>query len=227
MCMLICYPILLVVLPHLISSALPLVLQIILMVWGWWFLQILPSSFLLLFHNGLVLLYLRDLFKSFPNIWREFCHKQWPTLPLSLWSFASFCIFVSMEDCLCSVCPGILFFVLILPAPQPPVCLWAGGLVLPGFFHSPYVPGLPHAQGFPGASHSEESACNTGDLGSIPGPRRSPGGRNGNPLQCSCLLNPMDREAWWDSVHGVTVRHNGATDAFNTVFTNGIPSSCR
>ena len=42
----------------------------------------------------------------------------------------------------------------------------------------------------------------TGDAGSIPGPGRSPGGGNGNPLQYSCLENPMDRGAWWATVHG-------------------------
>jgi len=44
--------------------------------------------------------------------------------------------------------------------------------------------------GFPGSSDSKESACNVGDLGSIPGLRRSPGGGHGNPLQYSCLENP-------------------------------------
>ena len=58
--------------------------------------------------------------------------------------------------------------------------------------------------GFPGVSGSKESAYNARDLGSIPGLGRSPGERNGNPLQCSCLRNPMDREAWWAAVHGVT-----------------------
>ena len=43
-----------------------------------------------------------------------------------------------------------------------------------------------------------------GDLGLIPGSGRSPGGGNGNPLQFSCLENPMDRGAWWAIVHGVT-----------------------
>ena len=42
------------------------------------------------------------------------------------------------------------------------------------------------------------------DVGSIPGPERSPGGGNGNPLQYSYLENPMDRGAWWATVHGVT-----------------------
>ena len=44
------------------------------------------------------------------------------------------------------------------------------------------------------------SACNTGDLGSIPELERSPGEGNGNPLQYSCLENPMDRGAWWAAV---------------------------
>jgi len=48
-------------------------------------------------------------------------------------------------------------------------------------------------RGFPGGSDGKESACNVGDLGSIPGWRRSPGEANGNPLQYSCLENPMDR----------------------------------
>ena len=44
--------------------------------------------------------------------------------------------------------------------------------------------------GFPGCSDSKEATCNEGDLGSIPGLGRSPGGRHGNPLQYSCLENP-------------------------------------
>ena len=57
--------------------------------------------------------------------------------------------------------------------------------------------------GFPGGSEGKESACNAGDLGSIPGLGRSPGGGHGNSLHYSCLENPMDREAWWAIVHGV------------------------
>ena len=49
--------------------------------------------------------------------------------------------------------------------------------------------------GFPGRSEGKASACNTEDLGSIPGLGRSPGQGNGNPLQYPCLENPMDREA--------------------------------
>ena len=50
----------------------------------------------------------------------------------------------------------------------------------------------------------KESACTAGDVGSIPGWGRSPGEGNDNPLQYSCLENPMDRGARWATVHGVT-----------------------
>ena len=49
---------------------------------------------------------------------------------------------------------------------------------------------------FPGGSDGKESACNVGGLGSIPGSERSPGEGNNNPLQYSCLENPMDGGAW-------------------------------
>ena len=57
--------------------------------------------------------------------------------------------------------------------------------------------------GFPGGSDGKASTCNAGDPSSIPGSGRSPGEGNGNPLQYSCLENPMDRGAWWATVHGV------------------------
>ena len=60
-----------------------------------------------------------------------------------------------------------------------------------------------YAVGFPGGSEDKVSACNAGDLGSIPGLGRSPGGGNGNPLQYSCLKNPMDRGAWQATVPGM------------------------
>ena len=66
--------------------------------------------------------------------------------------------------------------------------------------------------GFPRWLSGKESTCNvgdTGDVGSIPGLGRSPEGGNGNPLQYSRLGNPMEKEAWWATVHGVTiVRHD-------------------
>ena len=58
-------------------------------------------------------------------------------------------------------------------------------------------------KGFPGSSDGKESAWNSGDAGLTPGLRRSTGEGNGNPLQYSCLENPMDGEAWLATVHGV------------------------
>ena len=64
---------------------------------------------------------------------------------------------------------------------------------------------VQHVQisGFPTGSVSEESACSARGPGSIPGSGRSPREGNGNPLQDSCLENPMDRGAGWAAVHGV------------------------
>ena len=62
--------------------------------------------------------------------------------------------------------------------------------------------------GFPGGPDGKEFACNvraTGDPGSVPGLGRSPGEGNGNPLEYSCLENPMDRGAWQATVHGVAM----------------------
>ena len=70
----------------------------------------------------------------------------------------------------------------------------------------------PVNQGSPRGSGGKEPACNAGDLGSIPGSRRSPGEGNGNPLQYSCLENPMDREAWRAAVHGVTKSQTQLSD---------------
>ena len=63
--------------------------------------------------------------------------------------------------------------------------------------------GLLLLEGFPGGSEVKASACNAGDLGSIPGLGRSPGEGNGNPLQYSCLENPMDGGVWWDKAYWV------------------------
>ena len=60
------------------------------------------------------------------------------------------------------------------------------------------------ARGFLGGSDGKESAPSAGDLGSVPGLGRSPGKGHGNPLQFSGLETPMDRGAWWATVHGVT-----------------------
>ena len=57
--------------------------------------------------------------------------------------------------------------------------------------------------GFPGGSVVKNPPANAGHMGLIPDPGRSPGEGNGNPLQYSCLENPMGRGAWWATVHGI------------------------
>ena len=77
-------------------------------------------------------------------------------------------------------------------------------LVYPAMFKMLTLYGLLwHRWSFPGGSDAKASAYNVGDPGSIPGSGRSPGEGNGNPLQHSCLENPMDGGAWWATVHGV------------------------
>ena len=73
-------------------------------------------------------------------------------------------------------------------------------------------------KGFPDSSIGKESACNAGDPGSVPGSGRSPGEGNGNPLQYSCLKNPMEGEALQATVHGVTKSQTRLSD-----FTFSIP----
>ena len=57
---------------------------------------------------------------------------------------------------------------------------------------------------FPGGSVVKNLPANARDMGLIPGLGRSLGGGHGNPLQYSCLENPMDRGAWWVIVHEIT-----------------------
>ena len=59
-------------------------------------------------------------------------------------------------------------------------------------------------EGFPGDSDGKESACNVGDLGSVPRLGKSRGGGHGNPLQYYCLENSVNRGAWGAAFHGVT-----------------------
>ena len=76
---------------------------------------------------------------------------------------------------------------------------WASASVLPMNIQDWF----PLQFGFPGGSEVKASASNAGDLGLIPGSGRSPGEGYGNPLQYSCLENPMDGGAWWATVHRV------------------------
>ena len=76
--------------------------------------------------------------------------------------------------------------------------------------------------GFPSDSDSNESACNAGELGSIPGSGWLPGGRHGNPLQYSCLENPMDRGAWCATVHVTKSWHDCAANTHKWKCTGGL-----
>ena len=69
-----------------------------------------------------------------------------------------------------------------------------------------YVKSILYSEnrGFPNGSVVKNPPANIGDTDSMPGLGRSPGEGNGHPFQYSCLGNPMDREAWWATVHGFT-----------------------
>ena len=71
---------------------------------------------------------------------------------------------------------------------------------------------IPILQDFPGGSDSKVSAYNVGDLGSIPRSGRSSGEGNGNPLQYSCLENPVDGGALWATIQGVTKSRTRLSD---------------
>ena len=91
--------------------------------------------------------------------------------------------------------------------------VWEQVLLIFGMLSFQFVGGEIHEQfkvtclgvlGFPGGSDDKDSACNAGDMGSIPGLGRSPGEGNGYPLQYFCLGNPTDRGAWEFIVYGIT-----------------------
>ena len=89
-------------------------------------------------------------------------------------------------------------------------CLWIHGLPL----HSKTGNQLPSPDDMvcPGFSSLKNLPASAGDPDSILGSRRSPGESNGNPLQYSCLGNPVDRGTWWATVHEVVrIGHNLAT----------------
>ena len=76
--------------------------------------------------------------------------------------------------------------------------------------------------GFPGGSEVKASACSAGDLGSIPRLRRFPGEGNGNPLQYSCLENPIDGGAWWATVHGVAKSQTQLSNSLSLFFSDSV-----
>ena len=71
---------------------------------------------------------------------------------------------------------------------------------------------VEHSVGFPGGSVIKNLLANAGDAGLIPGSGRCPGEGNSNPLQYSCLENPMDRVAWQSIVHGVAKSQKRLSD---------------
>ena len=85
--------------------------------------------------------------------------------------------------------------------PSPPPCPFL-------YFRLP----SPSTQGFPRWLSGKESSCQAGEVGSTPGQGRAPGERNGNPLQCSCLENPMDRGAQRATVHVVAKSQTHLSD---------------
>ena len=84
-----------------------------------------------------------------------------------------------------------------------------------------------HFMGFPGGSPVKNLPANSGgvrDVDLIPGWGRYPGEGNGNPLQYSCLKNPMDRGAWWTTAHGVAKSRTRLSDfTFTFTFYEGFP----
>ena len=97
--------------------------------------------------------------------------------------------------------------------------LWLYILLIFSFLASNIRPNLLHIlfnkfinTGFPGSSDGKESACIVGDPGSIPGSGRSPGEKNDYLLHYSCLENPMNRGAWWATVHGVVKSQTRLSD---------------
>ena len=84
-----------------------------------------------------------------------------------------------------------------------------------------YCPANRFISGLPRGLSSKESPCHAGtatDAGSIPGLGRSPGGGNGNWLQCSCLDNPIDRGSWWAIVHRVAKSQTQLRDWTATIY---------
>ena len=130
--------------------------------------------------------------------------------PLSQHLWLSLCVFSSLAVFLCF--SGLLFsFVFLAPCiviavPMPALSHQSMSSVrTKSALHLHTVGASYIPMGFPDGSAGKEStydAGDTGDAGLIPGSGRSPGGGNGNPLQYSCLENPMDRGAGWTTVHG-------------------------
>ena len=115
-----------------------------------------------------------------------------------IYSYSYICIHCS----LCLECPSFLHF-------ENVHVFW-----FPQGKHNDIWVLLKNSRDFPGGSNGKESACNAGNLGSISGSGSSPGKGSSYPLQYSWLENPMDREVWRDTVHGVAKSHDWVTSTF-------------
>ena len=96
----------------------------------------------------------------------------------------------------------------------------SSNLYIYGYIYIYICTAIPVAQSVKKPLVIQETACNTVAPSSMPVSGRSPGEGNGNPLQYSCLENPMDRGAWWDTVHRVPrVRHDSVTKPATLLYT--------
>jgi len=86
--------------------------------------------------------------------------------------------------------------------------------------HVPIFTSLYRPWDFPGGSDGKASAYNVGDQGSVPGLKRFPGEGNGNPLQYSCLENPMDGGAWWTAYSPWDCKESDTTEQLHFHFTD-------
>ena len=103
----------------------------------------------------------------------------------------------------------------------PPALLQV--LLVWGCSQNPHLPGnAGKAWGWRDWPVGEESACSVGDPGSSPGLGRFPGGGHGNPLQYSCLENPVDRGAWWATVHGFSMSRTRLNDFTFTFYLHAL-----
>ena len=98
----------------------------------------------------------------------------------------------------CSLACGQTMVEVMVTSFQRPYARWVDSVPL-----TPWQATVDFAPPNTPVAH-KASAWNAGDPGAIPGSGRSPGERNGNPLQYSCLENPVEGGAWWAAVHGVT-----------------------
>ena len=99
-------------------------------------------------------------------------------------------------------------------------------MLFPSCFASLFSTAISWLMGFPGGSAVKNPPASAGDRGSTPGSGRSPGEGKGNPLQYSCLENPMHRGAWQATVHGVTKKSQTWLSNWATTTINSIAAAC-